>query len=119
MVLSSVNGASTTSFGHLVYAQTGGAVQRRLGDIMPGDVVALYDARFKGHKGGLGLGAYSVSWGTKEEPVLGIVTEFEGKKNKIKALAVNQHPNSYPVSFSCKTDCIQPFNAPLADNRHA
>jgi myosin tail region-interacting protein MTI1 len=103
-VLSSVSGASTTSLGHLVYAQTGGAVQRRLGDIMAGDVVALYDARFKGHRGGLGLAAYSVSWGSKEEPVLGIITDFEGKKNKIKALAVNQHPNSYPVSFSCKGD---------------
>jgi myosin tail region-interacting protein MTI1 len=104
IVLSSVSGTSTTSLGHLVYAQTGGAVQRRLGDIMPGDVVALYDARFKGHKGGLGLGAYSASWGSKEEPVLGIITEFEGKKNKIRAFAVNQHPNSYPVSFSYKRD---------------
>ncbi|PVF97683.1 hypothetical protein CPB86DRAFT_706640, partial [Serendipita vermifera] len=90
-------GASTTSLGHLVYAQTGGTVQKRLGDIMPGDVVALYDARFKGHKGGLGLGGYSSSWGTRDGPVLAVVSEFEGKKSKIKAYAVSQHPNSSPT----------------------
>ena len=101
MVLSPISGVSISSFGHLVYAQTGNAVQKRLGDIMPGDIIALYDARFKGHKGGLGLGAYSISCGTKEEPMLGIVGEFDVKKSKIKAFAVNQHPNSYPVSDSC------------------
>lgn len=99
-VLSSVN-ASTNSLGHLIYAQVGGAVQKRLGDIMPGDVVALHAANFKGHKGGLGLGGgYSASYGTKEEPVLAVVCEFEGKKSKIRAFAVNQHANVYPV-------CIQ------------
>lgn len=90
-------GASTTSLGHLIYAQTGGSVQKRLGDIMPGDIVALYEAHFKGHKGGLGLGNYSAVWGSREEPVLGIVSDFEAKKSKIKAYAVNQHPNSYPT----------------------
>jgi hypothetical protein len=102
-VLSSVN-ASTTSFGHLIYAQVGGAVQKRLGDIMPGDVVALYAANFRGHKGGLGLGGgYSASYGSKEEPVLAVVCEFEGKKSKIRAFAVNQHANVYPVRVQrCK-----------------
>ena len=116
-VLSLVAGASTSNLGHLVYAQTGGSVQKRLGDVMPGDVVALYEAHFKGHKGGLGLGAYNVSWGTKTHPVLGIVIEFEGKKNKIRAFAVNQHPNSYPVSL------LRPLWETalhgFADNRHA
>ncbi|KIM28447.1 hypothetical protein M408DRAFT_52309, partial [Serendipita vermifera MAFF 305830] len=97
MVLSPINGASTSSLGHLVYAQTGNAVQKRLGDIMPGDIIALYEARFKGHKGGLGLNAYSLSCGTKEEPMLGVISEFEVKKNKIKAFSVNQHPNTYPT----------------------
>ena len=94
-------GVSTGTLGHLIYAQTGGAVQKRLGDIMPGDVVALYEAHFKGHKGGLGLGNYSAVWGSKEEPVLGVVSEFDAKKSKIKAYAVNQHPNSYPVRAAC------------------
>jgi hypothetical protein len=85
---------------------------------MPGDVVALYEARFKGHKGGLGLGAYSVSWGTKEEPVLGIVTEFEVKKSKIKAFAVSQHPNSYPVSSWAKRPSSSPLTLLFADNRY-
>ncbi|KAG8754040.1 hypothetical protein FRC14_005438 [Serendipita sp. 396] len=90
-------GASTTSLGHLIYAQNGGSIQKRLSDILPGDVVALYDAKFKGHKGGLGLGNYSASWGTETEPILGVVIEFEGKKSKIRAFAVNQHPNAYPT----------------------
>lgn len=67
---------------------------------MPGDVIALYAANFKGHKGGLGLGGgYSAFYGGKDDPVLGVVCEFEAKKSKIRAFAVNQHPNVYPVSM--------------------
>lgn len=119
MVLSPINGVSTSSLGHLIYAQTGNAVQKRLGDIMPGDIVALYDARFKGHKGGLGLGAYSLSCGTKDEPMLGVISEFEGKKNKIKAFSVNQHPNSYPVSHSSRcARCIY-LRLGILDDRYS
>jgi hypothetical protein len=96
-VLSTVPTASTESLGHPVYAQTGTNVTRRAGDIVPGDIIALYDAKMKGHKG---LASYSIVVGSADEPLLGIVSEFgvSGKKVKVKAFAVNQHPNAYPVS---------------------
>lgn len=96
-VLSTVPTASTESLGHLIYAQTGTNVTRRAGDIVPGDIIALYDAKMKGHKG---LASYSVLVGSADEPLLGIVSEFSasGRKVKVKAFAVNQHPNAYPVS---------------------
>ena len=96
-VLSTVPIASTESLGHLIYAQTGTNVTRRAGDIIPGDIIALYDAKMKGHKG---LASYTIVVGSADEPLLGIVSEFSasGKKIKLKAFAVNQHPNAYPVS---------------------
>ncbi|KAF7980623.1 hypothetical protein HWV62_37414 [Athelia sp. TMB] len=76
-----------SEFGYLIYAQTGSAVQRRASDIMPGDVVALYDAKLKGHKG---LQSYHQHVGA-EEPLLGIVSDFEMKKSKVKVFHANQH----------------------------
>jgi len=95
-VLSIVPTASTESLGHFIYAQTGSNVTRRAGDIVPGDVIALYDAKMKGHKG---LASYSIVVGSADKPLLGIVSEFNasGKKVKVKAFAVNQHPNAYPT----------------------
>ncbi|KAJ7456720.1 hypothetical protein B0H11DRAFT_2065078 [Mycena galericulata] len=74
-------------WGHLVYAQSAGSVQKRLSDIMPGDIVALFDAKLKGHKG---LAAYSQTVGAGE-PLVGIVSEFEPKKSKIRVFQANQH----------------------------
>ena len=98
-VLSTVPTASTESLGHLIYAQTGTSVTRRAGDIVLGDIIALYDAKMKGHKGFAG---YSIVVGSVDEPLLGIVSDFSasGKKVKVKVFAVNQLPNAYPVSSS-------------------
>jgi hypothetical protein len=96
-VLSTVPTASTESLGHVIYAQTGTSVTRRAGDIVPGDIIALYDAKMKGHKGFAG---YSIVVGSADEPLLGIVSDFSasGKRVKVKVFAVNQLPNAYPVS---------------------
>lgn len=75
-------------FGYLIYAQTGTAVQRRASDIMPGDVVVLYEAKLKGHKG---LQTYHQHVGATGEPLLGIVSDFEVKKSKVKVFHANQH----------------------------
>ncbi|KAJ7214034.1 hypothetical protein GGX14DRAFT_618114 [Mycena pura] len=75
------------AWGYLVYAQSAGSVQKRLSDIMPGDIVALFDAKFKGHKG---LAAYSQTVGAGE-PLVGVVSEFEQKKSKIRVFQANQH----------------------------
>ncbi|KAJ7250077.1 hypothetical protein B0H12DRAFT_1202940 [Mycena haematopus] len=75
------------AWGHLVYSQAAGSVQKRLSDIMPGDIVALFDAKLKGHKG---LATYSQTVGAGE-PLVGIVSEFEPKKSKIRVFQANQH----------------------------
>jgi myosin tail region-interacting protein MTI1 len=73
-------------YGFLIYAQTGAQVHTRLTDIMPGDVVVLGGARLKGHKG---LHTYSMSVG-EASPCMGIVSDFDAKKLKLKALQANQ-----------------------------
>jgi myosin tail region-interacting protein MTI1 len=81
-------------WGCLVYAQTGAAVQKRLSEIMTGDVVELVDARFKGHKG---LQTYSQHVGTAGEALVGVVSEVEQKKSKVKVLQANQHVGQQTV----------------------
>lgn len=75
-------------YGYLVYSQNGSVVQKRASEIMPGDIVEVHDARFKGHKG---LQTYQLSVGASGELVMGIVAEFDTKKSKIKAFQANQH----------------------------
>jgi myosin tail region-interacting protein MTI1 len=77
----------TGSWGYLIYSQTGSSVQRRAAEILPGDVITLSDAKFKGHKG---LQSYQLSVGV-EEPVMGVVNEVETKKMKLKVFQANQH----------------------------
>ncbi|KAK7048802.1 hypothetical protein R3P38DRAFT_2871394 [Favolaschia claudopus] len=85
--------SSPATWGHLIYSQSGGSVQKRLSDIMPGDVVALFDAKLKGHKG---LSTYSQTVGAGE-PLVGIVSEFEAKKSKIRVFQANQHVGQQTV----------------------
>ena len=75
---------NSASWGYLVYAQTGNAVLKRLSEILPGDVVELQDARLKGHKG---LHAYNQT----VEYAVGVVSELEPKKSKVKVFQANQH----------------------------
>ena len=78
---------SSSGYGYLIYAQTGSSVSRRASEILPGDVVELYDAKLKGHKG---LQSYHQDVGSGE-PLVGIVNEFEVKKSKVKIFQANQH----------------------------
>lgn len=89
-VLSEVPNAapvSPDSYGYLIYAQTGGSVQKRASEIMPGDIVELVDAKLKGHKG---IHTYNQSVGAGE-PLVGVISEFEPKKSKIRIFQANQH----------------------------
>jgi hypothetical protein len=77
--------SSSSSYGYLIYARDGSAVQKRLCEIMPGDIVALSDAKLKGHKG---IQTYHQTVGSSEE-VVGIVGEYDHKKSKIKVFEAN------------------------------
>jgi len=84
---------SSLGYGYLIYAQNGPTVSRRVSEIMPGDVVELYDAMLKGHKG---LQGYHQNVGTGE-PLVGIVNDFEAKKSKVKLFHANQHVGQQTV----------------------
>lgn len=95
-VLNEVPGAaspSLPSYGYVIYMQSGSSVQKRAGEIMPGDVVWLSDAKLKGHKG---IQTYSQHVGTKE-PLVGIISEFEAKKFKLRVFQANQHVGQQTV----------------------
>ena len=77
---------SPGEYGILIYAQTAAQVHTRVTDIMPGDVVVLDAAKLKGHKG---LHSYSMSAG-ENAPCMGVVSEFDVKKLKLKALQANK-----------------------------
>ncbi|RXW25393.1 hypothetical protein EST38_g482 [Candolleomyces aberdarensis] len=87
------NAVLASDWGYLIYKQTGGSVQKRASEIMPGDLIELHDAKFKGHKG---LQAYHQNVGA-EEPVIGVISEFEPKKSKVKAFHANQHVGQQTV----------------------
>ncbi|KAH7885491.1 hypothetical protein F5I97DRAFT_1810204 [Phlebopus sp. FC_14] len=98
-VLAQVSGAKmgvgVDEWGYVIYAQTGGAVQRRVAEIMPGDVIAFWDAKLKGHKG---LHAYSQTVGAGESGALvGVVSDFESKKSKVRVWQANQHVGQQTV----------------------
>ena len=91
-VLGRVPNASTveedaTSFGYLIYVQTGSSVTKRAADIMPGDIITLSGAKLRGHKG---LQTYHQNIG-EGTPVVAIIGEYEPKKSKIKAYQASQH----------------------------
>ncbi|KAL0961504.1 hypothetical protein HGRIS_006445 [Hohenbuehelia grisea] len=100
-----VAGDGHLDYGHLIYTQSAAAVQRRVADIMPGDVVVMVDAKFKGHKG---LQSYSQTVGTDGEPLVGVVGEFETKKSKMRVFHANKHVGHQTVeSLSYRLDDVK------------
>ncbi|PCH39841.1 hypothetical protein WOLCODRAFT_88321 [Wolfiporia cocos MD-104 SS10] len=80
-------------FGYLIYAQAGSSVQRRVSDVMPGDIIVLQDAKFKGHKG---LQMYHQTVGAGE-PLYAVIADCEVKKSKVKVFQANQHVGQQTV----------------------
>ena len=63
----------------------------------PGDVAAFYDARLKGKKG---LTSYNQHVGSVQEPLVGIVAEYESKgKHKLRVMQVERGVRSLPSSW--------------------
>ena len=65
-------------------------MHKRYAEIMPGDVVVLQNALFKGTRGQMKKG-YKEELGTNGEPVVGVVGEFDSKKTKARVYQANQH----------------------------
>ncbi|KAG6813006.1 hypothetical protein H0H92_014743 [Tricholoma furcatifolium] len=84
---------SETSYGYLVYAQTGNTVQKRASEILPGDIMVLQEAKLKGHKG---LQSYQQIVGIGQQ-LVGVVSEFEPKKSKVRLFQANQHVGQQTV----------------------
>lgn len=103
-VLSQVPNASHPAppfdnLGYLIYMQTGGSVQRRVTDVMPGDLIVIHEAKFKGHKG---LQSYTQTAGIGE-PLYAIISDYEQKKSKVRVFQANQHVGQQ-VGFICSAD---------------
>jgi len=75
-------------YGYLVYTQNGSSVQKRVSEIMPGDIVEIHEGKLRGHKG---IQIYHQNVGGSGEVLLGIVGEFEAKKSKVRVFHANQH----------------------------
>ncbi|KAJ8593088.1 hypothetical protein M405DRAFT_732086 [Rhizopogon salebrosus TDB-379] len=101
-------------WGYLIYAQTASSVQRRVAEIMPGDVIAFWDAKLKGHKG---LHTYSQTVGAGSNgPLLGVVSEVEGKKSKVRVWQANQHVGQQTVeNVSYRLEDLKSGNVKVRD----
>ena len=79
---------SPGEYGILIYAQVGVQVHTRVTDILPGDIVVLDAAKLTGHKyKGFNFYFDYVGEGT---PRMGVVSEFDVKKLKLKVLQASQ-----------------------------
>ena len=76
-----------SSFGYLIYVQTGSSVTKRASDIMAGDIVMLQDAKLKGYKG---IKTYNQTVG-RGIPVVAVVGEYEPGRFKLKAYQAGRH----------------------------
>ena len=77
---------SPGEYGILIYAQAGVQVHTRMTDILPGDVVVLNAAKLKGYRG---LHFY-IDYVGEGAPCMGVVSEFDTNKLKLKALRANK-----------------------------
>ena len=107
-VLAGVPNAASISiasgvYGYLIYTQNGPLVQKRVSDIMPGDIVEIHEGKLKGHKG---LQMYAQNVGGSGEALLGVVGEFEAKKSKIRVFHANQHVGQQVCVFPALTGLL-------------
>ncbi|WVR06418.1 hypothetical protein IAU60_003449 [Kwoniella sp. DSM 27419] len=87
-----------SEWGQVVFEQEAGSILRRYDDPRPGDVAAFHDAKLKGKKG---LSTYNQHVGSVEEPLVGIVAEFEDRKHKMRVLQV-ERGSPEEISYRCE-----------------
>lgn len=71
------------AYGALVYANMANATVQQYDEIRPGDIIAFRNAKFSGKHGAM-HGKYSEDVGKPDH--VGIVTEWDGTKKKVRAL---------------------------------
>lgn len=91
----------TSQWGHVILEQEGSSVLKRSDEPRPGDIAAFYDTKLKGKKG---LSSYTQNVGSVEEPLVGIVSESETKKHKLRVLQVER---GVPEEVSYRCDDIK------------
>ncbi|OCF54822.1 hypothetical protein L486_07477 [Kwoniella mangroviensis CBS 10435] len=85
-------------WGQVVFEQEGGSILRRYDDPRPGDIAAFHDSKLRGKKG---LSTYNQHVGSVEEPLIGVVAEFEERKHKLRILQVERGVPE-EVSYRCE-----------------
>ena len=76
------------SWGYPIYEQDSTSILKKHDEPRPGDVVALHDTRLKGRKG---IQSYEQHVGSVEDPLVGVIAEYEPKnKRKIKVIQVDR-----------------------------
>lgn len=94
------------SFGVLILTQVGPTMmQPQLDEVRPGDCVSCSQADFRGKKG---LAPYHMTFGSQSEPTIGIVTECETKKNKLRCIIQSPHnKKGLPDEVSLRLDDLK------------
>ncbi|KAK8858659.1 hypothetical protein IAR55_002888 [Kwoniella newhampshirensis] len=90
--------AGEGEWGQVVFEQENASILKRYDEPRPGDIAAFYDARLKGKKG---LHTYNQHVGSVEEPLVGVVVEFEERKHKMRVLQVERGVPE-EVSYRCE-----------------
>jgi hypothetical protein len=116
-----------SGWGQLVFEQEAASTLKRYDEVSyvmrilgvadhqprPGDIAAFFDARLKGRKG---LSSYDLHVGSVEEPLVGIVVEFEQKnKHKLKVLQVER---GVPEEVSYRLDDLKSGRAVASISLH-
>ncbi|RXK36785.1 hypothetical protein M231_05946 [Tremella mesenterica] len=97
-------------WGLVIYEQEVSSVLRRYDEPRPGDIAAFYDAKLKGKKG---LQSYSQAVGSVEEPLVGVVIEFDEKRhNKIRVWQVER---GLPEEVSYRCDDLKSGRIVVSD----
>ncbi|WRT67866.1 uncharacterized protein IL334_004840 [Kwoniella shivajii] len=84
--------------GQVIFEQEGGSIMKRYDNPKPGDIAAFHDSKLKGKKG---LTTYNQHVGSVEDPLVGIVAEFEERKHKLKVYQVERGVPE-EVSYRCE-----------------
>ena len=89
-----------SSFGRPIYFQKGPSVSKRVGDIMPGDIITMENVKLRGVRG---IKPYRQFVGERG-PVVAIIREYRARKSVVKAYQACQQVGTQ-VHFLVDSTC--------------